>query len=97
MVLYNDVPVTKTYALTGSEPRSVGQELPAASQEHPEVKSAEDPWVQAERERRLESAAVKAKIEWQQTATNKLWNLIRSPMEVYKHCGQKLDKDPRLS
>ena len=39
----------------------------------------------------------KAALEWRQTAANKLWNLVRAGLEVYRHSGEKLNADPRVT
>ena len=94
VVLYSMARKWKTYVLDGGTPKP--QSVEETPQSHPKVEQLESPRTMHERERRLQIQAEKAKIEWRQAAANKLWNLVRAPMDVCKHCGEHLDQDPRL-
>ena len=96
-VLYTEPPRTEAYELRSDGFRSLNTEAHEAAAEHPRVKIQEDPAAEAERERVLNIQKEKAALEWRQTAANKLWNLVRAGLEVYRHSGEKLTADPRAT
>ena len=95
VVLYQDSPRLAAYVMNDGEPVAATAEAAEWTGEHPRVEMPEDPAIAAERERNLAIAKAKAVIEWRQAAAQKCWDLVRAPLDVYRHSGEALEDDPR--
>ena len=42
-------------------------------------------------------AKEKATLAWRQTAAHKAWSCVKAGLEVYRHSGEKLTADPRVT
>ena len=97
VVLYTLARRWKVYTLEGSAPVPDQPEEHPQPAQHPMVEQMESPRTMQAREATLKVQAAKAQLEWRQTAASRLWNLIKAPLEVYRHSGEALLEDPRLT
>ena len=75
-VLYQDIPTTPIYQVTGDNVVPMNQEAAEAEQNHPNIDDHEDPAVAAERERLLAIAKEQARKKWKQLALAKDWDAV---------------------
>ena len=69
--------------------------MESGEHQHPLVTTSESLADIQEREKELQAASEKARVEWQKKAARKEWESVKSDLDVFRHSGEKVTEDPR--
>ena len=104
IVLYDDSVLSQAYVLKGRHPVPLSPAchdswrcavVSETDAQHPLVTTPETLAEIQQREKELQAASEKAKIEWKRRAAQKEWYSVKSDMDVYRHSGETVKEDPR--